>query len=468
MTPRELRERALERVGTTVREKWKIDGLLGVGGTAAVYAATHRNGKRAALKVLRQELLGSKDLVARFVREGYVANRLKHPCVCEILDDDSTDEGAPFLVMELLTGHSLERYSKPQYLLPMAEVVALIDKTLDVLTLAHEQGIVHRDIKPANLFLTHTGELKVLDFGIARIQEPLEASMTQTGTAIGTPSYMAPEQARGRWKQVDARTDIWAAGGTLFALLSGQKPRRAETVQEELLSAMTERVPNLRDVCTDVPEALAWVADRALAFEREDRFQNAREMQGALREAAESIGLVAQPTSPRIALVAGAQYRRGETPHSDSWVRARPGSSDPRRRYADAGMAATSLSAAPVSAASLSAASLSAVPLGAASVSTGSLPIDGVLEPSMASEPPRPNAVFGLAVGCVLLAAVVMFFLGRTVLAGSEPMRQSGRPLEGLDEQTHVQPDGGAPLSPSLPSLRSQDANPATLGPLRR
>jgi eukaryotic-like serine/threonine-protein kinase len=300
MTGAEMRARAMERVGKMIRNKWRIDALLGVGGTAAVYAATHRNGKRAALKLLRRELLGSTDLITRFVREGYVANRLEHPGVVSVLDDDKDDDGAPFLVMELLEGHSLERYTRKQQPLPFHRVIDIGDQLLDVLATAHRKGVVHRDIKPANVFLQSDGTVKVLDFGIARIIEPLEASMTQTGTAIGTPSYMPPEQARGRWKLVDARTDVWAAGATLYALLGACKPRKADTVQEELLLAMTEPVPSLRVVAAHVPAELADIIAKAMEFDMNRRYGSAEAMQAALRMVAPSFGIEVNSTAPSI------------------------------------------------------------------------------------------------------------------------------------------------------------------------
>jgi eukaryotic-like serine/threonine-protein kinase len=279
-----FKDRARLRVGTTLREKWHLDSLLGVGGTAAVYAATHRNGRRLAVKVLRPELASYADVVTRFVREGYVANQVKHANVVSVLDDDIAEDGAPFLVMELLEGSSLERFAKnPRNLLPMAEVVRIGEDLLDVLAAAHDAGIVHRDIKPANIFLTRNGVLKVLDFGIARIGEALDSGMTQTGTAIGTPGYMPPEQARGRWSEVDGRTDLWAVGATMYALFVGNRPRRAETMQEELLLAMTQPLPPSRLHQPALPEALAQFIDKSVAFERHDRFPDARSMQYALK-----------------------------------------------------------------------------------------------------------------------------------------------------------------------------------------
>ena len=280
-------QRARARVGALLNEKWRIDSLLGIGGMAAVYGASHRNGKRAALKVLHAELVVDPSLVARFLREGYLANKVEHPGVVSVLDDAYAEDGAPYLVMELLDGYSLERHTQtPANALQLSQVLKIADELLDVLAAAHAKGIVHRDIKPANLFLTRDGKLKVLDFGIARLAESsAEGGLTQTGAAIGTPSYMPPEQARGKWMEVDARTDLWAVGTTMLALLLGHRPRRADTVQEELFVAMTEPMPSTNSLCPHVPFEVARAIDRAVAFDRERRFPDAVAMQLALRRA---------------------------------------------------------------------------------------------------------------------------------------------------------------------------------------
>jgi serine/threonine protein kinase len=285
-------QRARARVGTLLNEKWRIDSLLGIGGMAAVYGATHRNGKRAALKMLHAELVADPSLVARFLREGYLANKVEHPGVVSVLDDAHAEDGSPYLVMELLEGYSLERHTQtPANALQLSQVLKLTDELLDVLAAAHAKGIVHRDIKPANLFLTRDGKLKVLDFGIARLAETSsEGGLTQTGAAIGTPSYMPPEQARGKWTEVDARTDLWAVGATMLALLLGQRPRRADTVQEELFIAMTAPMPSTTSLCPQVPADVARAIDCAVAFERERRFPDATAMQLELRRAASADG----------------------------------------------------------------------------------------------------------------------------------------------------------------------------------
>src|SRR5207237_34449 len=155
----------------------------------------------------------------------------------------------------------------------------------EVLAAAHEKGVIHRDIKPANVFVTaKTKEVKVLDFGIARLGEATSATgATQQGVPLGTPAFMPPEQARGRWSDVDARTDLWAVGATLWAMLAGQRPRKAETPQEELLLAMTEPLPSIATVVPTVSTEVVKLVDRAVAFDMGARWPNAKVMQQALR-----------------------------------------------------------------------------------------------------------------------------------------------------------------------------------------
>jgi len=298
----DLVQRASSKVGTVLKGKFHLDAVLGVGGMAAVFAATHRNGKKVAVKVLHPAFAADPELVKRFLREGYVANKIEHPGCVNVIDDDH-DGDTVFLVMELLEGQSLERFTRssgPR--MPLEQILKVMGETLDVLAVAHGKGITHRDIKPANLFLTRDGRLKVLDFGIARLADGgIDGSSTQTGIAMGTPAFMPPEQARGRKQEIDARTDVWAVGATMLALLSGDRPRRAETGAEELLLAMTAPIPPLLERVPNVPKAVAAVVDRALAFERDARWPDARSMQAALAEAARALPEPAgDPSGPRI------------------------------------------------------------------------------------------------------------------------------------------------------------------------
>jgi serine/threonine-protein kinase len=257
---------------------------------ASVYVATHRNGNRVAIKVLH-DIFAEQDLPRqRFLEEGYIANKVGHTGAVTVLDDDVLDDGTPFLVMELLVGESLEDRLKRTSVLSPTAVLLIADRVLDVLAAAHEKGIVHRDIKPANLFLTREGAVKVLDFGLARVRERADkGSMTRTGIVIGTASYMPPEQARAKRDLIEARTDIWSVGATMFRTMAGRFVHEGETVQDRLLAAMSQRAPSITDVLPSLPPPIALVVDRALAFQITDRWRSAREMQSALRRAYELV-----------------------------------------------------------------------------------------------------------------------------------------------------------------------------------
>jgi serine/threonine-protein kinase len=279
--------RAQTRVGQVIKEKWRLDVLLGVGGMAAVYAATHRNGSRVAIKLLHPELSTHHEVRTRFLREGYVANAVGHEGAVRITDDDVAEDGAAFLVMELLDGETLEdRRVRSGGQLDEDEVLSLADQLLDVLAAAHAKGIVHRDIKPDNVFVTRTGQVKLLDYGIARLREVTSKSTaTVSGATMGTPAFMSPEQARALWDEVDARSDLWAVGATMFNLLTGRLVHEGRTTNEQLLHAMTKEPPPLESVLPSATPAVCHVVNRALSFEKDRRWRDAGRMQEAVRGA---------------------------------------------------------------------------------------------------------------------------------------------------------------------------------------
>jgi serine/threonine-protein kinase len=288
MPSAELIQRVRARAGSVLNGKWRLDTVLGIGGMAAVYSAVHRNQSRVAIKVLHTELSVDTGVRTRFLREGYVANTVDHSGAVRVFDDDVAEDGSAFLVMELLLGETLEeRAERKGGTLPPGDVLSAMDELLDVLAAAHDKGVVHRDIKPDNLFVTREGRLKVLDFGIARVRELSQDSTggTAAGVFLGTPAFMAPEQARGRWEEVDALSDVWAVGATMFSLLTGHNVHEGRTLNEQLVLAATERAPSLRRFAQDLPDSLVTVVDRALEQEKARRWSSVRHMREMLREA---------------------------------------------------------------------------------------------------------------------------------------------------------------------------------------
>jgi serine/threonine protein kinase len=283
---------AKARIGQFLRGKWTLDRIIDIGGMGAVYAATHRNGKRVAIKMLHRIASAEPELRSRFLREGYIANQVNHPGAVQILDDDVADDGAAFLVMELLVGESLEgRLKRSGNMLPLWDVLPICERALDVLAAAHDAGVLHRDIKPGNLFITTASEVKVLDFGLARARElNFAGSVTRTGMVMGTASYMAPEQARAKWQLVDTRSDLWAMGATIFRSVTGEFVHVGETSNERFIAAMTKPARSLATVMPNAPPSVVAMIDRSLAFKKDDRWLDARQMQQAIRACYADLG----------------------------------------------------------------------------------------------------------------------------------------------------------------------------------
>jgi serine/threonine protein kinase len=271
--------RARARVGLTINGKYRLDSLLGVGGMASVYAATHRNGARKALKILHTEFARDAGITERFLKEGYVANKINHRGRVGIEDDGVTEVGEPFLVMELLEGETAQqRWKRKGRKLSVDEGLWIAAELCDVLQGFHDQGIVHRDIKPANIFVTHDKQVKLLDFGVARMREA-QSEATRAGTALGTPSFMAPEQAMGLADGVDGRADIFSIGATLYALLSGQRLHQGRSDNEAFILAATTPAPSVARVAPDLPTEVISFIDKALAWDRRNRHESVIEMQ---------------------------------------------------------------------------------------------------------------------------------------------------------------------------------------------
>ena len=282
--------RARARVGLTINNKFRIDALLGVGGMASVYACTHRNGARKALKILHNEFARDQGITERFLKEGYVANKVDHRGRVAIEDDGVTEAGEPFLVMELLEGDTAQQlWKRKNRKLPVDEALWIAAELCDTLKGFHQQGIVHRDIKPANIFITKENVVKLLDFGVARMREA-GGEATRAGTALGTPSFMAPEQAMGLADGVDGRADIFSIGATLYAMLSGQRLHQGRTDNEAFILAATTPAPSIARVASDLPVEVISLVDKALAWDRRNRFESCEVMRDECMRLLEKLG----------------------------------------------------------------------------------------------------------------------------------------------------------------------------------
>jgi serine/threonine-protein kinase len=293
---------ARARVGSILDGKWTLERLLGVGGMAAVYEARHRNGARAGVKILHRDLSRNADVRERFRREGYAANLVEHPGAVKVLDDDvvadGLDKGTAYLVMELLEGEALQDRLERAPPATELEFLRIAHGVLDVLEAAHARGVVHRDLKPENLFLARSeagasATIKVLDFGLARLLQG--QSITTYGLALGTPSFMSPEQAAGRIDEIDGRTDLFALAATGFCMRSGRRIHEADDAVDLVLKMAKLPAPRLGTVCSDVSGPFARVIDRALEFRREDRYESAAAMRNDVRLAMEQLEVGASP-----------------------------------------------------------------------------------------------------------------------------------------------------------------------------
>lgn len=302
-----------ERLGTIVRGTWKLESLLGVGAMAAVYGATREtSGERAALKILHASFAHDKEACERFLREGVVAGKVSHPAAVRVLEDDTTDEGEPFLVMELLEGDTvLDAWRQVGRQMAIIPALQIAERVIDCLAVCHEAGVIHRDLKPANLFITRNSEIKVLDFGVAQMRDETEpARGDEARSAMGTPAYMSPEQAMGR--DVDGRTDLFSVGAILHALITGHRIHAAKSEAESLVLAASRPVPSIKTIAPNLPAEVVRLIDRALAWDRQSRFADAEQMQEATLEALASQG--GEPLGDKGGKSSGMPFDLGGTP----------------------------------------------------------------------------------------------------------------------------------------------------------
>ncbi|MCW5835377.1 MAG: serine/threonine protein kinase [Labilithrix sp.] len=316
--------------GAMLGGKLRLDREIGRGAMGVVYDATDVTlGRRAAVKVMSRETIASPDQLRRFEREARAAAALTSEHAVRIHEVGS--DPVPYLVMELLRGRTLEAIVGADG--PPSVEVALgwMLEALDAIAEAHAGGFVHRDVKPGNLFLAerpgHPPTVKVLDFGLVKSVDPTLTVLTATGTAMGTPAYMAPEQIRAA-PDVDARADVWAIGVTLFELLTGALPFPGETVPDLVRGVLDGEARDVRELRPDVPEAVAAVVARCLTKPRDGRFESgaavARALVGAMG------GTAGQWCRCLRATTASGRPRRSRTPRPDRRAAPRQAPATPR------------------------------------------------------------------------------------------------------------------------------------------
>lgn len=290
-TVRLQRSAPLERIaiGHVLDQRYRILGVIGQGGMGTVYEAEHLNiGRRVAIKVLKPEHAQKKDAIARMRHEARVVSQIGHPNICEVFDIGQLNDGSPYLVMERLHGETLAARIErggPMQLGELSETMTMVLLALDA---AHRKNVIHRDMKPDNIFLADRASgrtAKILDFGISKATVPdeLPHDLTRTGMVMGTPYYMAPEQAMGE-RQLDGRVDVWGVGVAMYEALSGQRPFVARNYNALLVQILTAAPRSILTLRPDLPPTFALVLGRALEKRREARFGSAREFGEALAQ----------------------------------------------------------------------------------------------------------------------------------------------------------------------------------------
>jgi len=292
-------------VGSILGGSYRITRLIGQGGMGAVYEGVQvRLERRVAIKLMARELSANTEAIARFRREAEVTSQLGHPHIVQVFDFGAAPGGEPYIVMEYLEGEDLEKRIQRVGTLPLAAASHIIRQVASALSATHAKGIVHRDLKPANIFLLsvegETDFVKVVDFGISKVRSAT-TKLTAALAVMGTPNYMAPEQAEGRVGDIDARTDQWALACIAYELLAGRPPFIGENVASLLYQVIHQAPSPITDMNPGLPAAVEGVLRRALAKTQAERFQTLTEFSRAFEGAASGKVVAATMAAPAAA-----------------------------------------------------------------------------------------------------------------------------------------------------------------------
>ncbi len=270
------------RLGTILGGAYRLERLIGEGGMGSVYEASHtRLPRRFAVKLLNADVLSNREVFERFQREAEIASSLGDDHIVQVVDFNYTEDGVPYMVLELLVGEDLADRLETRGRMSLAQTATILEQISGALEVAHQHGIVHRDLKPQNLFLVRNRQrddfVKILDFGISKVLHAPSLA-TKTGAVFGTPYYMSPEQAEGRQSDIDARTDIFAMGAIMYECLAGRRAFDANSLPSALYQVCHLEPPSLREAAPEVPPTIEQVLSFAMAKRRDERYPDIRTM----------------------------------------------------------------------------------------------------------------------------------------------------------------------------------------------
>ena len=279
--------------GELIQSRYRLQRLLGSGASGSVWAARNELIDRdVALKIMRPDVAEDAVALQRFFNEAKASGRVRSPSIVEILDLGQAEDGSPFLVFELLEGEGLDEKLRREGTVAPETMMEMLVGVARALEMAHAQGIIHRDLKPANIYVSRgvNGQpvAKILDFGISKVFDTgHNFALTRTGTVVGSPAYMSPEQAAGR-EDIDGRADIWSLGVVMYEALTGTLPHQAANYNQLMVRILTQDCDPVTTRKPDLPQSVSAIVDACLKRERDARTSNAgtlaSQMEGALRE----------------------------------------------------------------------------------------------------------------------------------------------------------------------------------------
>jgi len=440
--------------GDLIAGKYRLERELGRGGMGTVWSALHVTlNQRVAIKLISSEQSRSAEVRQRFGIEAKAAARLRSRHVVQVYDDGETADGTPYIVMEYLEGETLEERLVRQKGMGLPEAVRITSHVGRALARAHAQGIVHRDLKSGNVFLARTEDdelgwvAKVLDFGVAKLlTEVTGPSATKTGTIVGTPLFMSPEQIRGA-STVDHRADLYSLGMVFYNMVTGSHAFDGPSYSDVLVAICTEALPDIRVAAPWLPPTLGTWFDKACAREREQRFQSADEMIEGLQEAAGPTSRLSRPSTPEEIAGPSGTLLGHVPPHAAATVMA------------------LDVPAAPPA---------SAVPR-SARLEAGTLR-SGEADPLSKTEFARPRAratdslilwaVTGVALACGTMALVIV--LGRTTAAGDSVTRVAQVPRSASLPPTAASERTPPVRTPTPPRVAAPPVAPPPASPVVR